>query len=101
MPASQTADVLRTQRRLQMQYAGGIVKHLGLSMYRGAVPAIAELIANSWDADASEVRLSIPFGVGLRDQEISVVDNGRGMTWDDCQNAYLVVGRDRRKAEGE
>jgi DNA gyrase/topoisomerase IV subunit B len=68
-----------------MQYAGGIVKHLGLSMYRGAVPALAELISNAWDADATEVQLSIPFGIGLRDQEIRVADNGRGMTWDDCE----------------
>lgn len=82
-----------------MQYAGGLVKHLGLSMYRGAVPAIAELIANAWDADASHVDVTIPFGVGLTDGEIRVADDGRGMTWEECQDHYLVVGRDRRKAE--
>jgi hypothetical protein len=86
-------------RRLRMQYAGGLVKHLGLSMYRGAVPAIAELISNAWDADADWVRIDIPFGTGLADREIVVQDNGHGMTWDDVQTAYLVVGRDRRRAE--
>jgi HSP90 family molecular chaperone len=84
-----------------MQYAGGLVKHLGLSMYRGAVPALAELISNSWDADATKVTVTVPFGVGMKDQRIIVADNGRGMTWDEVQQAYLVVGRDRRKAEGE
>jgi hypothetical protein len=84
-----------------MRYAGGLVKHLGLSMYRGAVPALAELISNAWDADAPRVSVTIPFGVGLKDQQISVVDGGLGMAWDDVESAYLVVGRDRRKTGGE
>lgn len=89
------------QRRLRMQYAGGLVKHLGLSMYRGAVPALAELIANAWDADAAKVELSVPFDTGPKDKVIEVRDDGRGMTWDEVQTAYLVVGRDKRKADGE
>jgi hypothetical protein len=32
---------------LTMKYAGGLIKHLGLQMYSGAVPAIAELIKNA------------------------------------------------------
>src|SRR6266568_269188 len=75
-------------RRLRMQYAGGLVKHLGLSMYRGAVPALAELISNSWDADATRVAVTIPFGVGMKDQRIQVTDDGRGMTWDEVQREY-------------
>lgn len=86
-------------RSLTMQYAGGVVKHLGLSMYRGAVPALAELIANAWDADAPRVELAVPFGVPLSEQEIRVRDYGIGMTWEDCRDRYLVVGRDRRVAE--
>src|SRR3989304_369057 len=88
-------------RELTMQYAGGLVKHLGLSMYRGAVPSIAELISNSWDADATRVEISLPFDVPLTDQEIRVKDNGHGMTWQQCPDAYLVIGRDRREAEGD
>src|SRR5438105_845805 len=88
-------------RRLTMRYAGGLVRHLGLSMYRGAVPALAELVSNAWDADATIVDIEIPFGVGLKDQRIRVVDDGRGMTWDEVQKAYLVVGRDRRKTDGD
>lgn len=84
-----------------MRYAGGLVKHLGLSMYRGAVPALAELVSNAWDADAERVSVTIPFGVGLKDQEIAVVDDGLGMSWDDVESAYLLVGRDRRKSGGE
>jgi hypothetical protein len=70
-------------------------------MYRGAVPSLAELIANAWDADAPKVELAIPFDTGLKDKVIEVRDYGRGMTWAEVQTAYLVVGRDKRKAEGE
>ena len=82
-----------------MRYAGGVVKHLGLSMYRGAVPALAELIANAWDADAPRVDLTVPFGAAPSGQEIRLRDDGTGMTWEDCKDHYLVVGRDRRAAE--
>ncbi len=95
------AEMPPSDRRLRMHYAGGLVKHLGLSMYRGAVPALAELIANAWDADAARVELSIPFDTGLSDQVIVVRDDGCGMSWEDVARAYLVVGRDKRKAEGE
>lgn len=85
------------ERSLTMEFAGGVVKHLGLSMYRGAVPALAELIANAWDADASEVQITMPLGKHLEEgDEIRVKDTGRGMTWTECQEHYLVVGRDRR-----
>jgi histidine kinase/DNA gyrase B/HSP90-like ATPase len=98
----QTTDIQApSSRRLQMHYAGGLVKHLGLAMYRGAVPSLAELIANAWDADSPKVELMIPFDSGLKDKLIEVRDYGRGMTWEEVQNAYLVVGRDKRKAEGE
>lgn len=94
------AQRITAERQLRMEYAGGLVQHLGLSMYRGAVPALAELIANAWDADANRVDIEVPFGIGLGGQEIKVADDGRGMTWQDCQDHYLVVGRDRRKANG-
>src|SRR6476646_2850517 len=90
------------ERRLKMQYAGGLVKHLGLAMYRGPVPALAELIANAWDADASEVKVTIPFDTGdLKNCEVVVADNGHGMTWQEVQDADRLVGRDRRKVVGE
>ncbi len=93
-------EAAKPMRRLTMRYAGGIVKHLGLAMYRGSVPAIAELISNAWDADAKRTSVTMPFGIGMKDQEILIADDGDGMSWDDVESAYLVVGRDRRKATG-
>jgi len=90
------------QRRLSMKVAGGLVKHLGLHMYSGAVPAIAELVSNAWDAMASHVRIDIPLDRPLDASDVIVVrDNGHGMTFDECDNEYLVIGRDRRASEGD
>lgn len=86
-----------TDRKLIMQYAGGLVRHLGLQMYAGAVPAIAELVANAWDADASNVWIDIPLDQPFEEgSEIRVRDDGAGMRFEDANELYLVVGRDRR-----
>ncbi len=88
-------------KQLVMRYAGGgIVRHLGLQNYKGPVSALAELIANTWDADATEVRISLPLGRAISSENIiSVKDNGSGMSYEDCDNKYLVIGRNRRLAE--
>lgn len=84
-----------------MRYAGGLVRHLGLQMYAGVVPAVAELVANCWDGDASRVDIEIPLDEPLTDDaEIHVSDDGAGMAFDEVNDAYLVLGRDRRAATG-
>ncbi len=89
---------------LVLTFAGNIVKHLGVQMYAGRpVPAIAELISNSWDADATVVSVHLPLDEAWdhenKDHVIEISDNGNGMTWDMVRDAYLDVGRDRREAE--
>src|SRR5258708_37671208 len=79
---------------LVLTVAGNIVKHLGVQMYAGRpVPAIAELISNAWDADATEVNVRLPLDESWdptnQDQIIEVSDNGNGMTWDMVRYAYL------------
>jgi len=96
----------RKSEELQLTVAGNIVKHLGVQMYAGRpVPAIAELISNAWDADATEVSVILPldkqWDPAKKQQIITVSDNGNGMTWDMVRDAYLNVGRDRRKIEGK
>lgn len=89
-------------RKLQMKYAGGLVKHLGLQMYAGAVPSIAELISNAWDADAKNVTVSVPLDVPITAESvIEVKDDGRGMTFQEVDDLYLVLGRNRRADKGE
>jgi len=95
----------RKPEELVLTFAGNIVKHLGVQMYAGRpVPAIAELISNAWDADATEVEVRLPLNEdwdpNSERHSIEVSDNGNGMTWDMVRDAYLDVGRDRREEEG-
>ena len=94
----------RDPQELVLTVAGKIVKHLGVQMYAGRpVPAIAELISNAWDADATQVEVLLPLGEAWEpdnhEQLITVSDNGNGMTWEMVRDAYLYVGRDRREKE--
>ena len=72
-----------------------IIDHLGIKMYQKPVDVISEFIANSWDADAEIVNIKIG------QDHIEIEDDGVGMTFDECQNFYLTVGRDRRKDTGK
>lgn len=82
-------------RRLHLSFHGRIIDSLGIQMYQSPVAAIAELIANAWDADATEVTVLLPEDLDEQ-AELSVKDNGMGMTFDECQRHYLNVGRNRR-----
>ena len=89
-----------SERAYTMTVAGQLFRHLGLQMYSGAVPAIAELISNAYDAMARNVWIKIPTGRPLQENdEVAVTDDGHGMTFDDCNGHYLHVGRNRRGSQ--
>lgn len=83
----------------KMRFDIGVIKHLGLQMYSTLPPVIAELVSNAWDADATHVNITIPTGQVSATSEIVVEDNGYGMSDNMVREAYLRIGRDRRKAE--
>ncbi len=88
------------RRQYKMTVAGQLFKHLGLQMYSGAVPAISELISNAYDAMARNVWITIPTGRSIQQtDEIVVKDDGHGMSFDECNSLYLLVGRDRRSSQ--
>ena len=81
---------------LRLKFAGALVEQLGAQLYPSATSTVAELISNSWDADARNVWVTIPFGQSWDGGEIVVLDDGHGMTRDQAQAMYLEVGRKRR-----
>src|ERR1041385_1226582 len=93
----------KTKREYRMTVAGQLFKHLGLQMYAGAVPAIAELISNAYDAMARNVFITIPVGRPIEEanDEITVSDDGHGMSYQDSNEQYLTVGRARRSGGAE
>ena len=82
-------------RTLRLNFHGRIIDHLGIQMYQSPVAAIAELVSNAWDADASHVSISLPESLDTG-AEIVLEDDGVGMTFDECQERYLNVGYCRR-----
>jgi hypothetical protein len=78
-----------------MTFHGRVIDHLGIQMYQSPVAAIAELVANAWDADAESVSIRLPADLGPG-AEITIKDSGHGMTFEECQEKYLNVGWGRR-----
>ena len=80
-----------------LKFAGALVEQLGAQMYSSATATVAELISNAWDADARNVWVTIPFGQSWTESDkILVIDDGHGMTREQAQSRYLIVGRKRR-----
>ena len=80
-----------------MRISLSILDHLGANLYSDVPPVLAEVVANSWDADASEVDIDIDVERG----KITITDNGHGMTLNDMNNKYLTVGYKRRNDDKE
>ena len=86
-------------RTLTLNYSGRIIDHLGIQMYQSPVAAIAELVANAWDADATRVSISLPSSI-TSSAEVVIRDDGIGMKFNECQDRFLNVGRARRGSAG-
>ncbi|MBI4517485.1 MAG: ATP-binding protein [Deltaproteobacteria bacterium] len=88
------------QGEFQMKILGRLLEHLGVQMYKRRDVAIAELVANAWDAGAKQVRVTIPAPTEYDQATSSIIvsDDGCGIPRGDIESQYLVVGRDRRGA---
>src|SRR4051812_44591663 len=83
-----------TSTDLVLKFDPHTIEHLGSNMYSRLPNAVAELVANAYDADANEIQVRIR-GSG-EDQLIVVEDDGHGMSRDDVRDKYLRIGRNRR-----
>ena len=81
----------------EMKFDLNTLEHLGVRLYTQYPPMIAELISNSWDADADNVSIDL-FDTGSK--KIVVKDDGDGMTKDELNAQFLLIGRNRRVKEG-
>lgn len=79
---------------LELKYSHNIIEHLGLKLYQNRpTNVLAELVSNSWDADAERVWIDI------NKDYLAVYDNGTGMDRDTLLNHYLIIGKRKRVAE--
>ena len=73
-----------------------VLDHFGIQAYDSIKKSLVELASNSYDADATEVHISLPNQIE-NNSEIILADNGIGMSTKEFQEHYLQIGRDRRQ----
>ncbi len=96
--------------KYRMKISRLTIDKLGIQLYDKVWAVMAELIANSYDADATKVVITLPFNEWLAaksggetvdlGREITIEDDGQGMTASEVNEFYLRVGINRR-ARGE
>ncbi len=79
----------------EMRFDPQTIRHLGLRMYSTLAPALAEIISNSYDADATNVIVQLIEKDGIP-EEIIVEDDGIGLSHEEINSKFLVIGRNRR-----
>lgn len=84
--------------KLQMRFDPLVIDDLGAKLYSTLPPIISELIANGYDACATEVLIELA-GTG-GNKTIIITDNGVGMSFDEVNEKYLLIGRKKRVDEG-
>lgn len=84
--------------KLFMKFEANTIQHLGVKMYSTMPPALAELIANAYDACATEVHIKL---YDRDDKKVVVQDNGCGMSFEEVNEYFLRIGRNRREENQE
>jgi len=87
------------RQELKMTFDPNTIEHLGVRMYSTLPPVLAELIANSYDADAENIKLNLKDDTA--NKEITIEDDGIGMSFDDINSKFLRIGRNRRDDDGD
>lgn len=81
----------------QMTLSLNVLNHLGINLYSNVPAVLSEVVANAWDADAQTVRLQID----AHGEKITITDDGHGMSRDDVNGKFLMVGYRRRDNDAE
>ena len=72
-----------------------VLNHLGINLYSNVPAVLSEVVANSWDAEAT----SVDIRTDLRAKTITITDNGWGMSKEECNSKFLTVGYKKRDLE--
>ena len=67
-----------------MSLSLNVLNHLGINLYSNIPAVLSEIVANSWDADAKRVDITIS------DDQIIIKDDGCGMSAADINNKFLA-----------
>ena len=87
---------MTAKRALTMRISLNALEHLGMNLYSNVPAVLSEIVANSWDADAENVTVTID----KANETITIEDDGTGMNRDDVIDHFLTVGFKRRVISG-
>ena len=85
------------KEELTMTFDPHTIEHLGIKMYSVLPNAMAELIANAYDAEASNVYINLYDNDSGK--KIVVSDDGVGMDFDEINDNFLKIGKKRRDSD--
>lgn len=89
-------DTVATSPKFTMTVDLSVLESLGINLYSNAAAVLSELVANAYDADATEVDIKWKEA----GQRIEVSDNGSGMSAAELNDRFLKVGYKKRSNEG-
>lgn len=81
------------EHKFTMSLSLNILNHLGINLYSNVPSVLSEIVANSWDADAENVFVTI------QPDKIVIEDDGCGMTATDINTHFLKVGYQKRETQ--
>ena len=84
------SDALST---INFSVASALLRELGERLVGKPHIALAELVKNSYDADARDVTIRFD------GDRIDVVDNGHGMNFEDFKNFWMRIGSPHKQAQ--
>ena len=84
-----------TKDEIYFNFSYYALRLLGKGLYSNAWTAIAELVANGFDANAKNVKIYIN-ATNKEKSVIEIFDDGYGMGYEDLVSKYTLIGRDKR-----
>lgn len=85
------------QAELTLTFDLRTIEHLGIQMYKTLPPVLSEMISNAYDADATIVDIKIQDS--QENKTIIISDDGCGMSFEEINKSFLVIGKNRRKSD--
>ena len=94
-PATQKKEKLDGFEPVRFQADSALLRELGERLVGQPHIALAELIKNAYDADATHCMVLI------NDDEITVIDNGHGMTRQEFLDHWMTIGTRHKQDRGQ
>lgn len=84
-----------TENEIYFNFSYFALRLLGKGLYSNVWTALAELVANSFDANAKNIKVYIN-AINKEKSIVEIFDDGYGMDYDALENKYTLIGKNKR-----